>query len=79
TKGDCTLLTESSFKVADSNSRGAFGGGSELMNVQVEGNGGQGTLSVAVAVTGGSASTETYNCSTSAPVDPEAPGGGIGP
>ncbi|MEH6582425.1 MAG: hypothetical protein V7754_10855 [Halioglobus sp.] len=75
TKGDCALLTEGSFQVADSNSRGAFGGGSEQMNIQIDGGGGQGTLSVAVAVSGGSASTETYNCST-IPTDPNAPGGG---
>jgi hypothetical protein len=70
TKGDCSLLSEGSFAVPDSNESGAFGG----MRVSVEGNGDAGTLTITVATSGGTPSSRTYNCSTTAPEpEPEDP------
>ena len=59
TKGDCSLLSESSFQVPDSNARGAFGAGS----IQVEGGGCPGTMTIKVN-SGGVPAARTYSCST---------------
>ncbi|MEH6588908.1 MAG: hypothetical protein V7746_01560 [Halioglobus sp.] len=74
TKGDCSLLSEGSFSVPDSNQRGAFGG----MRISVEGDGEAGTLTIAVATPGGAPTSRTYNCSTTAPEpEPEPTDGGL--
>ena len=68
TKGDCSLLTESSFRVPDSNARGAFNAGS----IQIEGDGCPGTMTVTVSGSGGVPATRTYSCSTTV-ADPNNP------
>jgi hypothetical protein len=67
TKGDCSILTETSYPVEDSNSRGAFGG----LPITIEGDGCSGTLTVSVS-NGGVPSTRVYNCSTTV-ADPNNP------
>ena len=72
TKGDCSLLSTGSFQIADSNNRGAFGGGTEAMNVKIEGNGCPGTMTISTTTSSGIPSTRTYNCNTTI-ADPNNP------
>ncbi|MEH6610445.1 MAG: hypothetical protein V7696_13845 [Halioglobus sp.] len=68
--GDCTLLTDASFSISDSNSTGAF-----TIPIEVEGDGtGGGSVSVKVGQ-----SSESFACITIAPPDPNSLGGGVAP
>lgn len=68
TKGDCAVLSESSFPVVDSNARGAF----VVSPIQIEGDGCPGTMTISVKTPAGTASTRTYSCSTTV-ADPNNP------
>ncbi|MBT4518674.1 MAG: Ig-like domain-containing protein [Halieaceae bacterium] len=65
TTGDCTLLTDASFTVPETNAPGAF-----EIPVQNGGDGGEvGTITISVT-NGGTASSETFTCASHPPVDP---------
>jgi len=68
TKGDCSILSESSFAVPDSNARGALSVGP----IQIEGDGCPGTMTISVAGPGGIPATRTYSCNTTV-ADPNNP------
>ncbi|MEP6391851.1 MAG: hypothetical protein ABJ056_18180 [Halioglobus sp.] len=73
TGGDCRLVSDSSFEVPDTVSRGAFGA-----SLQIDGDGGNGTVTAKLdPAENGTPYSETFNCSTTAPPDPNDPNGGL--
>jgi hypothetical protein len=67
--GDCQVIGETSFEVADSSQKGAV-----TIAVQTGGDGEAGTVSITLRPTGDGASyTETFNCESDQPIDPNAP------
>ena len=72
TGGDCSLVSEGSFTVPNTAARGAF-----AASLQIDGDGGIGTVTVKLDPADGTPYSETFNCSTTAPPDPNDPNGGL--